>query len=414
MPDLTSTELKYLVQRQREEIKTINEVGRLLSSTTDPREIIRLVASYLKQAFPLALCGVLVVEPRKLQLIQYAKIAQGDLAAALREICARANEFLSPPLNAAELTPDIDEQRGDSQTPIGFLRSNHSARLTFEGRVIGLLSIFSGKTEAFSKEELHAINIVADQLGAALRNAFLLEELKRANHLKNDLLAVISHELGTPVTAIQEGVSLLLEGALGPTNAEQQDFLSTVSNNVDRLTQLLQKVVATTQILTGNFQCTPAPVGVDELLAEAVEALQPAANEKRVSLNLLPVGRIGSWPLDAAKFKQAISHLLDNAIQATPPEGVVTLSPASASSGLTLTITDTGIGIPAEELPRLFDQFRTVGGINDRKTGGLGLGLFITKAIIDAHGGTIQVKSETGQGTRMILRLPKAGGSGGH
>ena len=412
MIEPSRAELKYLVERQREEIKTVNEVARLLSTTTDPDEIIRLVASYLRQTFPLALCGVLLSAQRKLHVIQFAKISQVDVATAVRNICAKASEQMAKPMDPQELTRAVEDQSAGAgqwdQASVGYLRSHHFAPLEADGQRVGLLSVFSGKAEAFAKDDQHVIEIVASQLRAALRNAFLVDELRRANELKNELLMVISHELRIPLTSIQEGISLILDGSLGAVNAEQQEFLKTVDDSADRLQALVEKVVTATQLVTGRLAYTFEELTLDALLQELDGALRPLAAKQQVQLTLRAGSGASAFKGDGKHLLQALCYVTENAIQASPPQGQVIVEGAPTARGLEIHVSDAGAGIPPDALPTLFEQFRFVGGVDNRKTGGLGLGLFITKAIVTAHGGTIQLQTQVNQGTRVTLSLPKA------
>ena len=412
MPDQTPAELKYLVERQREELRTLNELGKLLSMATDPQDVVRSVASYLRQAFPLAMCAVLALESRTLQIIQFANIAQVDLASAIREICAKASEHLPHLLTEESLGRTIEDQSAlpgrHAQGPLSYLRSTYTAPLRCNGKVTGLLSVFSGKADAFSNDEAHAMNIIADQLAASLRNAVLLEELRHADRLKQELLMVISHELRIPLTSIQEGISLVLEGSLGPTTADQQDFLKTVDDNAQRLGTLVDKVVVATQLVTGRLPYTMQPIDLSTLAADVDTACRPRAQARQVTLKLVGVQLALTLVGDAKRLTHAIEELVANAIQATPAGGTVSVEASASASHVELRITDTGAGIPPEELPRMFESFRLIGGVDDRKTGGLGLGLFIAKSIVEAPHGTVEVTSQIGQGTQMRLRLPKS------
>ena len=412
--DPRRAELKYLVQRQQEEIRTINEVGRLLRSTTDPQEVVRLIASYLKEALPLALCAVLVIEQQQMHLVQFAKIAQVDLAAAVRQLCGKMNE--APPGAMAEerltrIVEDHSTQSGPwSQATIGYLRSSHFSFLMSNGKPTGVVGIFSGKERAFSKEDEHMVDIVADQLTAALRNAFLLEELRRADRMKNDLLSLISHELRIPLAVIQEGTALLLDGVLGPVGSEQVDFLKTVQRNTARLLELIEEVETATQFITGRMVYTFQEADVADILKETFESQQKEAIDKGVTLEVLDPRSSLLYPchVDAKRLRYCLGHLVENAIQATPSGEKVTGNLSLLPNDIVeIQITDTGAGIPAEELPRLFEQFHMVGGLDHRKTGGLGLGLFMAKKIIDAHRGTLSLENQAGKGIRAIVRLPK-------
>jgi signal transduction histidine kinase len=404
----STAELKYQIERQREELKTVNDVGRLLSSTTDPAQIIRLVSSYLNESLPLALCTVLMVQPRSLHVIRFANIAQVDLVNALRGVCEQASQRLKRPVREEELAR-TDENQGAAALgpgPIGYLRSSHTAPLVVDGQTIGLLSVFSGKTEAFSTGDQHVIQIVTEQLRAALRNAFLLEELKHANQLKNELLMVISHELRIPLTSIKEGVNLVLEGALGAVTADQQDFLNTVNQNADRLETLVGKVVTASQLVTGQAQYTPQDMDVAAIVAQLQARFAPMAAAKAIALQVSGADRQIKTTGDGMLLSEAQAQVLENAIQATT-EGSVRLTCAETHDGIELEVIDTGVGIPEEALPTLFQQFRFVGGVDDRKTGGLGLGLFIARAFIEVQGGTVRLASQLGKGTRVTIKLPK-------
>ncbi len=412
LSDPTRAELKYLVERQREEIKTINEVGRLLSTSTDPQEIVRRVASYLKQTFPLALCGVLFLEQRILQVIQFTKIAQVDASAAIREICTKTGDGFPEPLKEKEISVNVEDQSAApgqwAQASIGYLRSSQFAPLAFNGKPIGRLAVFSAKEGALTKEDRHVIDIVSDQLASALHNAFLLDELRRADRLKNDLLAVISHELRIPLTAIQEGSSLLMEGALGPLNAEQADFLATVHKNSLRLQGLIENVELASQLITNKISYAFKTVDASALLKEMGADFLPVAQSKGVALTLSEGSRPIICEADAKRLHQALAQLVKNAIQATPQGGKISAIASENAPGVEILVTDTGTGISPEELPQLLGQFSMTGGVNDRKTGGLGLGLFIAQKIIAGHGGTLELQSQLGTGTKVTISLPKA------
>lgn len=410
MTEISRAELKYLVQRQREEIKTLNEAGRLLSSTANPQEIMRLVVSYLHRTFPVALCGIWLLEQRTLYLSSFTPISQVEIAGAIRHIRTAASELLQRQITDAESVPTIEEPADTHNRlvqPTASLRSHLSAPLAIKGQSIGLLSVFSGQAEAFTKEDHHAVGLVAEQLGAALRNAFLVEELRRADELKNQMLSIVSHELSTPLTAIKEGVNLVLDGALGQTTPDQQDFLKTVIENAERLDRIIQKVKTATELMTGQTRFALESFDLRTLLAAIEKSHQVMATAKEVHVKTVEYPKPLFWPIDKAHMTVALSQLVENAIQATAKDGFVTLKLAATPVEAEIQVLDTGCGIAKEALPTLFEQFKSVGSIHDRKMGGIGLGLFIAKALIQGQGGTIAVESVVGEGTQMTVRLPK-------
>ncbi len=406
MADPSRAELKYFVERQREEIRALNEVGKLLSSTINPHEIIRMTASYLNRTFPAALCGILFLPERKLHLIPFAPIAQVETASAVRKIREAAGELLNRPITEEDSVCEETTSAALMQ-PTTSLRSHLFSPITDKGQAVGILSLFSGAAEAFTKEDQHSVGIIAEQFGAALRNAFLVEELRRADELKNQLLSIVSHELSTPLTAIKEGVSLVLDGALGETTADQRDFLVTVNENAERLERLIRKIKTATEIMTGQARFVFESVDARKLLEQIDRTYTPLAKSRNVHVKLLEQPKPLFWPLDAARAAVAISQILENAIQATQADGLVTVKLATSQTELDIQIADTGSGIAKAHLPTLFQRFQSIGDINNRKMGGLGLGLFIAKSLVESHSGTIMVESAPGEGTRMTLRFPK-------
>jgi len=233
-----------------------------------------------------------------------------------------------------------------------------------------------------------------------------IKKRRRAEGLKDELLAVLSHELRTPVTVIQEGISLLADSSFKVSAPpDQKALLDTVASNVKRLDTLFGKAMVATQILADELQFVFQPMDAAEVLEGLETLFKPTAQSKGVVLRFTggeqPMPCVG----DAKRLGEALGYLVENSIQATDSGGTVTLSCVPAPAGVEFTVEDSGKGIAAEDLALLFDRFSWVGGINERKTGGLGLGLFISKAIIERHGGTIAVSSVVGQGTRMRIKI---------
>lgn len=408
MAEVSRAELKYLVELQREEIKTLNEVGKLLGSTTDPHELIRLTASYLHRAFPIALCSILVHTQRKLYMIPFAPIAPVEMAGTVRQVRQAASELLHRTLTEEDSLCLVEETPPTTWMPtITLLQSSLFSPITVNDQPIGLLSLFSSRTQAFTKEDHHAVGIVAEQLGAALRNTVLVEELRRADDMKNQFLSIVSHELGTPLTAIKEGVNLILDGALGAVASDQRDFLGTVNENAQRLERLIEKIQAVTTLITGQARFTIEPHDLRTLLGDLEKPSRALAKAKDVNFRFMDSPEPLVWPIDPAHVTAAINEIVENAIHATPRDGLVTLTLSATPLEAQIQIADTGSGIANDVLPTLFERFQSIGGIDNRKTGGLGLGLFIAKSLIEGHGGTITVHSVRGEGTRMIIHLPK-------
>lgn len=411
-PDPSRAELKYLVERQREEIQTILAVGRLAGSATDPYELIRRVASYLNQTFPVSLCAFLLLGPRSVRVIPFSRATQMDLTSVRHRIVTEPGPGFPGGLDEEKFQLEVEEPAGNqapwAQAPAGALRSAFMAPLTFNETLLGRLAVFSVKDTAFPEEDCRVIRTVADQLAAALRNAFLVEELKKADAMKTDLLAIISHELRIPLTSILEGSSMLLEGVCGQLSEEQLDMTNTVRKGGERLLGLIEETELAAQLITNKLNPQPQTVNLAELLAEIIEGLKEvwAPRNVQVAVSGGPVSAKG----DRRYLKHALRQIVENAIQASPDAGTVSVALSKSSSSAVVQVGDTGKGIPAEFLKDPDQLFRQ-SGPNERKTGGLGLGLFIAKKVLDAHKGSLSIESKPGEGTRATLQLPLAEGA---
>lgn len=230
---------------------------------------------------------------------------------------------------------------------------------------------------------------------------------QRVERFKDEMLDVFSHELRTPLAIVQEGVSQLEEGLHGPLSNAQRDGLREVSRGAARLNRLVERSLLVTKILANKVQYAFTALDVERVVRDVVSRYHSQAAAKEVALRVSATETSVQCVGDAVYLAEALGHLVSNAIEVTPQGGVVTLAWARTAEGIELTVADTGRGIPAEQLQTLFDRFSWVRSVNERKTGGLGLGLFIARAIVEAHSGTVTAESTAGRGSTFTVRLPQ-------
>ncbi len=235
-----------------------------------------------------------------------------------------------------------------------------------------------------------------------LEQSFLAEQ--EAKEQMRRFIADASHELRTPLTSIHGFLEVLLRGAA--KQPEQLDqSLRSMNGESRRLRKLVQDL-----LLLANLDRTPelrtAPTDLNQVLTEMEPQLRVLAQDRAVQLDLRPIPTL---MLDTDKMKQVVLNLVHNAVQHTDPAaGRIVMKTTSGRDGVTLSIADNGTGIAPEHLARLFDRFYRVDESRSRLHGGTGLGLSITKSIVEHHGGTIQARSEAGQGTVFFVSLPAA------
>lgn len=226
-----------------------------------------------------------------------------------------------------------------------------------------------------------------------------------ANRVKDEFLAVLSHELRTPLNAIVGWIKLIQKGGLKPQ--VMQRAFDTIERNAIAQTQLIEDLLDISRIIRGQVNLAITPVDVGRLLRTAVDTLRPAAAAKSIQVNLNLAAENDLTLADGNRLQQVFWNLLSNAIKFTPPGGTVSISGEVIDRHLQIQVQDSGIGIGPEFIPHMFDYFRQADSSTTRSQGGLGLGLAITRRLVELHGGMIQVDSPgIGQGAMFTVMLP--------
>jgi signal transduction histidine kinase len=247
--------------------------------------------------------------------------------------------------------------------------------------------------------ELTAINAELE-----LRNI----EIQRANRLKSEFLARMSHELRTPMNAIMGFSDLLAEEAEGPLNDAYKTFVRHIRNGASHLLALINDVLDLSKIEAGRIELSPEEFRAADALEEVLPVIRPLAEVKRIRIDSQLADDVLILA-DRTRFKQILYNLLSNSVKFTSEGGRVWIEAVPGDGRLALTVGDTGMGIPPAEQQAIFEEFYQVGTTTKGVKEGTGLGLAITKRLVELHGGTIEVVSEPGQGSRFTFTLPAAG-----
>jgi signal transduction histidine kinase len=229
-------------------------------------------------------------------------------------------------------------------------------------------------------------------------------KLRELDEMKSDFVSTVSHELRTPLTVIKEGIDLVLSRALGQVNPQQEECLGMAGRNIDRLNKLITNVLDISKIEAGITGFSGEKVELPPLLKNIVEPFQPVSARKGLKLKLL-CEELPAIHADPDKIVQILSNLLNNAFKFTQ-HGGVTVSARPYLDFVEISVADTGPGIAEEDLRKLFSKFSQVGNRYERPSGGTGLGLYITRNLVELMGGRIRAESEAGQGTKFIFTLP--------
>ncbi|MGD1211952.1 MAG: ATP-binding protein [Candidatus Acidiferrales bacterium] len=232
-------------------------------------------------------------------------------------------------------------------------------------------------------------------------------ELRRLERVRQDFVANVSHEFKTPLTAIQGFAETLLAGAMDDPRANRR-FLEIIRDHATRLARLTDDLLKLARIEAGKLEVEFFPVQLLELIERCAEITLLKATRKQITLDLAVPPGLPAVRGDASLLREVLQNLLDNAIQYTPEGGQIRVSATAGAREATITVADTGIGIPLADQERIFERFYRVDAARSREAGGTGLGLSIAKHIVEAHGGRLWVESEVGRGSKFSFSVPLA------
>lgn len=248
------------------------------------------------------------------------------------------------------------------------------------------------------------LRVLTRMLIAERERVARLEEL---DHVRNDFVASISHELRTPLTGIIGAAKMLGRGGPGMAPERFAEFITMIERQGDRLLRLVDDVLTTAQIESGPARLGREIVELGDLAYEvAADFAHTAVGLDRKIVVMTDPHRPRTWG-DGSALRHVLSNLVENALKYAPDPAVVTVKMTETDAESRIEVHDNGPGIPADELEKIFDRFSQVDSSPAPRAGGYGLGLFIVKKIVDAHGGHIDVVSHVGQGTTFTVHLPK-------
>jgi signal transduction histidine kinase/GGDEF domain-containing protein len=239
------------------------------------------------------------------------------------------------------------------------------------------------------------------------------QELRRIDGMKSEFVSVASHELRTPLAAIKNAVQLVLKGTAGKINENQEKFLSMAERNINRLTNILNDLLNLSKIESGKIELKFENIGLKGIIELTASSLRPHADGKSIKIDLEINEPLPAVYGDPEKIERILTNLVGNAIKFTPEGGRILIiaqplahdEKTGYGDRVAVSVKDTGIGIPEDQLEKIFEKFHQVEGSLHRSVSGTGLGLAITKGLVEAHQGKIWVESEVGKGSTFTFTL---------
>ncbi len=274
------------------------------------------------------------------------------------------------------------------------------------GRPVGVLRVYSFNPGGFSDADVSLVEAIAHQSAAALENAIAHEALQDADTSRAQFVRVVTHELRAPVTGAQSLMRVLLHGLTGTLTAEQQDILGRLERRLDLLLELINDLLALAASKTEAFQQAATRLPLQPILRQSVERQTASADEKHLKLEL--DAPFEALPVSGTEdgLQRIFDNLVGNAVKYTPDGGKVWVRVVERPPFAVTTVQDTGIGIPATDLPNLWNEFYRASNARHAGITGTGLGLAIVRQLVEQFGGTVSVSSVEGKGTTFKILLP--------
>jgi signal transduction histidine kinase len=318
-----------------------------------------------------------------------------------------------------------ESEGGDSTFDLGLLETEISAGLPFhlqpegsqgdvlivptqrEGKTLAMIGVVKDQGE-FTREDEDFIVRLAERAAVAIENTQLYQAAQLADESKSQFITIVTHELKIPMTSIRGYADLIRQGTVGPVTDGQLQFLDTIRNNVDRMAELVSDLSDISRIDTGRLKIEIEALAINDYIRETVANLRPQFEKKNQQVE---IGLSEDLPMvmaDRARLVQILTNLLSNANKYTPEDGSVTISCSHDENKLSISLKDTGIGLSEAEQGQLFSQFFRSEQPEAREQVGWGLGLYVTRRLLELMGGEIGVDSQEGVGSTFWFTLPVA------
>lgn len=409
-PDREVLALRQDLERAYSRMETLYEIARATTSTLDLDEVLQNVVQRTAEAFGAKGCSIRLLDESGQNLRLAAAWGLSERYRSLGPIEVHRSGIdrealqgqpvivLDAPRDPRTDNPEEVEREG--------ICSILCCPLIVRGRAIGVIRIYSAACEGWGKKEADFLMAIANEVAVAIANAMAYRKLEEIDRAKSQFVLTVTHELRAPVATVQSLLRVISGGYAGQVSSKQKELIERAERRILFLQQLIDDLLDLAAGKTEHIAEAPYPVVLNPLVDKVVGQLRPVAEEKAQDLRV----HVSPQPLAVLAtedgMERILVNLVGNALKYTPTGGSIEVTLDQKDGEAVLIVSDTGIGIPEEALPHLFEEFFRAENAKAIEREGTGLGLSIVKSLVDRYGGRIAVSSRLGQGSTFTVHLP--------
>ncbi|HTY59862.1 MAG TPA: GAF domain-containing protein [Bacteroidota bacterium] len=402
-------------QRRISQIELVNELAEDLTSTLELEQLLAAAAETIRKTCNFFDVSIFLVDrPRQeAYLVAHSGTHVDFLPEGYRQKFSEGIVGWAITNDERVMSADVTQDPRYSANRYTETRSEMAIPIRVEHEIVGVLNVEDERPGAFDETDAIVLETLCDQMGSAIKNAQLYDRLKRTNakltefdRMKSDFLGIVSHDFRSPLASIVLAASALLKRPDTVDTRRLREYLTVIVDQANRLIRLAEDTLSMTKMEAGQLSYFFNMVNLERLIKDTVSTVM-ISGRHTVSYEIDP--RVAYVRGDQTKLRQVLQNLLSNAVKYSPSGGKVTIRAAHHNAEqLVVAVTDEGIGIPAEQQGKLFQKFSRVDSPQSKHIKGSGLGLWICREIVRAHGGQIWVESHEGRGSTFAFTLKKA------
>jgi len=402
-------------QRRISQIELVNELAEDLTSTLELDQLLAAAAETIRKTCNFFDVSIFLIDrPRQeAYLVAHSGTHVDFLPEGYRQKFSEGIVGWSISHDQRVMSGDVTQDARYSTNLYTETRSEMAIPIRVEHEIVGVLNVEDARLQAFDETDAIVLETLCDQMGSAIKNAQLYDRLKRTNtkltefdRMKSEFLGIVSHDFRSPLASIVLAASALLKRPDLMDTRRLREYLTVIVDQANRLIRLAEDTLSMTKMEAGQLNYFFNMVNLERLIKDTISMIM-VSGAHTVSYEVDP--RVAFVRGDQTKLRQVLQNLLSNAVKYSPAEGKVAIRAAHHSAEqLVVAVTDEGIGIPTDQQGKLFQKFSRIDTPQAREITGSGLGLWICREIIKAHGGQIWVESQVGKGSTFAFTLKKA------